>query len=133
MAKPDIRKDEFTPVNLNYDGEEVERVPVNSKFDRVDFYRPLGLWMLKFYSDENGLMTIYTDEENALRVVAEAELPLVEREFIFKSEYEGHLVAEGSKVTDEMFELEIDEGAILRELADEAREVIDVESTEKDE
>jgi hypothetical protein len=103
MAKPDIRKDEFTPVNLNYDGEEVERVPVNSKFDRVDFYRPLGLWMLKFYSDENGLMTIYTDEENALRVVAEAELPLVEREFIFESEHEGFLTAQSSLLTDEMF------------------------------
>lgn len=133
MAKPDIRPDDFMPVNLNCEGEEVNRVPVNAKYDRVDVYRPLGLYMLKFYSDEEGLMTIYTDEANALIVVAEADLPLVEREFIFKSEYEGHLVAEGSKVTDEMFELEIDEGAILRELADEAREVIDVESTEKDE
>lgn len=103
MAKPDIRPDDFMPVNLNYDGEEVETVPVSAKFDRVDFYRPLGLYMLKFYSDENGLMTVYTDEANALRVVAEAELPLVEREFIFKSEHEGYLTAQSSLLTDEMF------------------------------
>lgn len=130
MSKPDIRPDVFSAVGFE-NTPDAEPIPVNAKYDRVDVYRPLGLYMLKFFTDDRGLVTIFTDEEVALRVVERAELPLVERDFIFQSEYEGHLVAEADRLTDEMFELDIDEGQVLREMAEEARQVIDVESIEK--
>lgn len=131
MSKPDIRPDQFYAVGFEND-EDAEPIPVNAKYDRVDVYRPLGLYMLKFFTDDRGLITVYVDEEVALRVVERAELPLVERPYIFQSEYECHIGAEADRLTDEMFELDIDEAQVMRELAEEAREVIDVESVEKE-
>lgn len=116
-----IRPDDLYPVRMEQDGAEALEVGVNAKYDRVDFYRPLGIWMLKFYSDD-GLMSIYTDEHNARRVAEAAELPIVERPFIFNSEHEGWIKAETGKLTDELFELDVDEAQILKELANETRE-----------
>lgn len=105
MSELDIRPDDFYPINLVRDDNTIERtVPVSSKYDRVDHYKPLGCYMLKLFDDEVGLMCVFVTEENAMRVLAEAELPLVEREFIYKSEYEGYITSLQTTLDDSWLE-----------------------------
>lgn len=54
-----------------------------------------------------------------MRVVAEAELPLINREFIFKSEYEGYLQSQENLLGDWESELDIDEAKIIETTARE--------------
>jgi hypothetical protein len=120
----DIHPDEFYPINLTHPDGSIERtIPVSAKYDRVDFYEPLGLYMMKLYDDEVGLVCAFVDQDSAMRAIAEAELPLVNRDFIYESEYNGYLEAQESHITDEEFELDIDEASIIeavaREKADE--------------
>lgn len=119
----EIHPDDFYPINLTHDDGSIERtVPVSAKYDRVDYYEPLGLYMLKLYDDEVGLMCVFVDQDSAMRAVAEAELPLVTREFIFKSEYEGYLQAQANKIDDWESELDIDETSIIETTAKEKQD-----------
>lgn len=121
----DIRPDDLYPIHLTHDDGNVERtVPCNAKYDRVDVYKPLGLYMLKMFDDEVGLICAFITEENAMRAVAEAELPLVEREFIYKSEYEGYLEAQSTHITDDELDFHIDEASIIEAVAREKDEPI---------
>lgn len=115
----ELRKDELHPLNMVKGGEIIETYHVNAKYDRVDFYEPLGCYMLKLFDDEVGLMCVFVTEENAMRVVAEAELPLINREFIFKSEYEGYLQSQENLLGDWESELDIDEAKIIETTARE--------------
>ncbi len=120
----DIHPDDFYPINLtNPDGTIERTIPVNAKYDRVDFYEPLGLYMLKLFDDEVGLVCAFVDQDSAMRAVAEAELPLVNREFIYQSEYEGYLQAQEGHITDEEFGLDIDEASIIEAVAREQEDV----------
>ena len=117
----EIRPDELYPLNLTRDDGSIERiVSINAKYDRVDHYKPLGCYMLKLFDDEVGLMCVFVTEENAMRVLAEAELPLVEREFIYKSEYEGYLQSQENLLSDWESELDIDEATIIETTARES-------------
>ena len=89
------RPDSFTAVNV---GEKVYQC--NAKFDRVDFFPDLGHYILKLYDDTDGLVSVHTDEQSAARLVDEAELPLVVREFMFASEYEAYLESQASDLED---------------------------------
>ncbi len=99
----EIRKDELHPLNMVKGGEVVDVYHVNAKYDRVDFFPDLGCYILKIIDDRDGMMAVHLPEEDALRVVAEAELPLVQRDFMFQSEYEGYLIAEANMLDDSLF------------------------------
>lgn len=82
--------DEFYPVHI----EGGDTFIVNAKYDRADFIKPLGHWMLKIYDDEKGLITLHVDEKTARQVIEYAFLPLCERDTIFQSEFDGYLRAQ---------------------------------------
>lgn len=98
-----IKPDEFYQINI--EGWETP-VVVNAKYDRVDYWKPVGQWVLKVYDDEVGLMTMFVDENTARRVVEYAELPVVERDTIFESEMDGFLRCQSQGLDDELDELE---------------------------
>jgi hypothetical protein len=85
-----IRQDELYA--LHSEGLEAP-VMVNAKYDRIDHFPELGHWILKVFDDEKGLMGLHIDEATALSVVEFAELPIIERKFIYQSEYDGYLLA----------------------------------------
>ena len=121
----EIHPDEFYPINLtNPDGEIERTIPVSAKYDRVDFYEPLGLYMMKLFDDEVGLICAFIDKDSAMRAVAEAELPLVNREFIFESEYQGYLEAQCNHITDDELDFHIDEASIIEAVAREKDEPV---------
>lgn len=119
----DVRPDELYPIHLTRDDGSVERtVPCNAKYDRVDFYQPLGLYMMKMFDDEVGLICAFISEESAMRAVAEADLPLINREFIFQSEYNGYIEAQTNHITDDELDFHIDEASIIEAVAREKDE-----------
>jgi len=86
-----VRPDQFYYLNPENGGEPFM---VNAKYDSMHHFSWLGHWVLKVYDDEVGLMGLHIDEPTAKRIVAYAELPIVEREFIYQSEYEAYLQAQ---------------------------------------
>lgn len=99
MERADIRKDTFYEVPL-VGGDEEETFIINAKYDRMDHYRPLGIWMLKILDDELGLVTAIMEEDKAKALASEAQLPIVEREFLFESEHEAYLDAISDRLDD---------------------------------
>jgi len=99
MERPDIRKDTFYQVPL-VGGEEEQSFLLNAKYDRMDVYRPLGIWMLKILDDELGLVTAIMEENKAIKLAEEAELPIVERKFLFESEHEAYMNAIADRLDD---------------------------------
>ena len=93
----EIRQDELFA--LNSEGLE-EPLMVNAKYDRMDYFPQLGHWILKIYDDDNGMMGLHLDEKNARAVVEYADLPIVERKFIYQSEYDNYLLAQESMMDD---------------------------------
>ena len=102
MSKPEIRPDELVMLNMVKDGETQEGFPVNAKWDRIDHFADLGCYILKVVGN-TGMTAVYLAEAEALRIAEDAELPLIERDFMFQTEYDGYLIAEGNMLTDAMF------------------------------
>lgn len=86
-----IRPDKFYQLNPE-SGEEPYNV--NAKYDRIDHFSWLGHWILKVWDDEHGLVGLHVDEATAKQVIDYAELPVVERDFMYQSEYEAYLQAQ---------------------------------------
>ncbi len=103
MSKPDIRPDQLYSLNMVRGGEVISTYSVNAKYDRVDFFPAIGCYILKIIDEEDGMLAVYLPEEDAMRVIAEAELPLVERDYLFQSEYDGYLTAEANMLNDATF------------------------------
>ena len=97
-----IKPDEFYQINI--EGWDTP-VVVNAKYDRIDYWKPVGQWVLKVYDDELGLMTMFVDEDTAMRVQEFAELPVVERETIFESEFDGYCRMQSQDLDDELDDL----------------------------
>ena len=85
-----IRPDTFYPLNI--DGGDRQYV-INAKYDRLDVFPWLGHYVLKVYDDEQGLVSMHLDKPTAQIVAYRTEIPIVEREFIYQSEYNGYLEA----------------------------------------
>jgi hypothetical protein len=96
--RPDIRPDIVHELTFG----ETE-VLVNAKYDRIDVFRALGIWMIKVIDDEHGLMTAYVDEQSALNIAKIAMLPIVERPFIFQTEYDNHIEVMASALDDSWY------------------------------
>lgn len=92
MAHPDIRKDTFYEVPIT-DRENDQTLVLNAKYDRMDHYAPLGIWILKCLDDKEGLVQAFMDEKQARKLAEWAMLPIVERTFLFESEHELYLDA----------------------------------------
>jgi hypothetical protein len=99
MERPDIRKDSFYQVPL-VGGDKEATFLLNAKYDRMDVYRPLGIWLLKILDDELGLVTAIMEESKAIKLAEQAELPIVERKFLFESEYESYMDAIADNLDD---------------------------------
>lgn len=82
----DIRPDKFYEVPMQ-DGDDEHLFMLNAKYDRIDVYRPLGIWILKMLDDEQGLIQAVLDEKQAIKLAKFALLPIVEREFLYESEH----------------------------------------------
>ena len=84
----EVRPDEFYPLNI----ENTDRgYIVNAKYDRIDSFSWLGHYILKVFDDEQGLVSMHVSEDTARAIIEYSEIPLVEREFIYQSEYDGYL------------------------------------------
>ena len=92
-----IRPDTFYPLNI--DGGDRQYV-INAKYDRLDVFPWLGHYVLKVYDDEQGLVSMHIDEATAKSIIDYTEIPLVEREFIYQSEYDGFLEAQQRAMDD---------------------------------
>jgi len=99
MKEFDIRKDTLTPISI-FDGEEHHEFMVNARYDRIDHYAPLGVWILKIMDDESGMIEGICSEEYARNIAKVALLPIVEREFIYETEHEMYLDAMGQRLDD---------------------------------
>ena len=86
-----IRPDKFYQLNPEAGGEPYL---INAKYDRIDHFGWLGHWIIKVWDDEKGLVGLHVDEAAARQVVEYAELPVVERDFMYKSEYDNYLLAQ---------------------------------------
>lgn len=86
----EIIPDEFYPLTVNMPNGEKETYLLSPKYDRIDVFLELGHSAIKIYDDEIGLITLHTDCEDALRVHKNAGIPLVIRENITQTEYEGY-------------------------------------------
>lgn len=82
-----IRKDEFYELEFEYMGQSKE-FPINAAFDRIDHYEPLGFWLLKIIDQEHGMVQAVLTEHYARKLAKVALLPVVNREFLYESEYE---------------------------------------------
>lgn len=94
-----IRKDKLHEVNI-FDGEKELTFMVNARYDRIDHYAPLGIWILKFMEDERGMVEGICSEAYARNIAKVAMLPIVEREFLFESEHELYLDATAQRLDD---------------------------------
>lgn len=71
---------------------------INAKYDRIDLFTRFGQYVLKIADEEDGLMSMYIDEETALRIQDCAGLPIVPRDQIYESEYQGYLRAQETQL-----------------------------------
>lgn len=95
----DIRKDQFYEVPM-WDGKEEHSLVINAKYDRLDVYKPLGIWILKILDDEQGLIQVIMEEEQARKIAKFALIPIIEREFLYESEHEMYLDAIAERLDD---------------------------------
>lgn len=91
-----ILTDELYPIHV----ENGETFMVNQKYDRIDFVPWLGHWMIKVLDDTIGLVTLHVDENTARLVHSYTHLPIVGRDTLLKSEYEGYLTAQTQMIED---------------------------------
>lgn len=94
-----VRPDEFFRLNL----PSGEAYLVNAKYDRIDYFTYLGSYVLKAYDDDDGLVTLHLDEQTAMAIKDATELPMVSRDWMYQTEYEGYLEAQAQKFNDQMF------------------------------
>lgn len=99
MEQPDIRPDKLYEIPI-YDGNEGHELLINAKYDRMDVYRPLGIWILKCLDLEDGIVQVVMEESQAKKLAAFALLPIVERDFLYQSEHEMYLDAIASRLDD---------------------------------
>lgn len=99
MKEFDIRKDKLVPISI-YDGKEERQFMVNARYDRIDHYEPLGVWILKIMDDESGMIEGICSEDYARSLARVAGLPIVDREFIYESEHEMWIDGMGQKLDD---------------------------------
>jgi hypothetical protein len=95
----DIRKDQLFEVPM-YDGDEEYNFMVSAKYDRIDHYAPLGIWILKMLDDKEGLVQAIITEQNARKLASFALLPIIERDFLYKSEHEMYIDAIAGQLDD---------------------------------
>lgn len=95
----DIRPDKLYEVPM-HDGDNDHEFMVSAKYDRIDVYRPLGIWILKMLDDEQGLIQAVMEEDQALKLAKFALLPIVEREFLYESEHELYMDAVAQRLDD---------------------------------
>jgi hypothetical protein len=87
MSGEYIRPDRYFDLTLQFPDDDPTTLGVNAKWDRVDRFARLGAFIAKLLTSE-GMMLVPMNEENAMKLVNNAGLPLVEREFIFESEFD---------------------------------------------
>lgn len=71
---------------------------INAKYDRIDHFVRYGQYVLKIVDDDEGLISMYIDEPTAFRVQEQAGLPIVPRDQIYESEYQGYLKAAAAQL-----------------------------------
>lgn len=84
-----VKPDTLYTVNVN----NSESYLVNAKYDRIDHFPQVGRFIIKCVDEEKGFVQLFTDEETATRVQEYTGIPIIVREYMFESEYEGHLNA----------------------------------------
>lgn len=94
-----IRDDSSVSMKINYDGESQDML-ISAKYDRLDHFERLGLFILKVVDPEYGFIQMILSPEDAAKVIVSARLPVVEREFIFQSEYDFYMEVQAKNLDD---------------------------------
>lgn len=93
-----------------------EDLLMNGAFDSIMYYEPLDAWWVRYWdSDDKDMKMVVIKPENAQVLLDETDLPYTHRETIFESEHKLLTVVLGKWVTESMFDLDIDEQAIIDE------------------
>lgn len=101
LEHKDIRPDKFYEVPM-HDGDNDHLFMLSAKYDRIDVYRPLGIWILKMLDDKQGLVQAILEQQQAIKLAKFALLPIVEREFLYESEHNLYVDAIAERL-DEIF------------------------------
>ncbi len=97
-------RDDYS-VRINIDAEDGElSLLVSAKYDRIDHFPRLGFFLMKVIDPEHGFICMAIDEGTAQKLYDTAELPICDRDTIFKSEYEMYLKAQSQQLDDSWLE-----------------------------
>lgn len=99
-----VRPDTFVALRFQVGGE-LREYAVTPKYDRIDHWPRLNAWAIKIYDDEDGLMSVYTYEDEALRVADVCELPVVPRDFMTESEHEAWITSQTNNLDEKDYGL----------------------------
>lgn len=113
----EIRKDQFynlTIKNANGSGESFD-LPVNAKYERLDVFEGIGMMLLKAYDDDRGFLLTFVDEDEGQQLHEETGIPIIERPFIYASEYNLYITTVADQLNEAMFGLDFDEQAIIED------------------
>lgn len=99
MNEKFIKPDQFYEITMNDDDTE-HIFNLSAKYDRLDHFKQLGIWILKILDDEQGLVQVVMEESQALKIARVALLPVIERDFIYQSEHELYIDAIASRLDD---------------------------------
>lgn len=87
-------------IKIQYEGEDMELL-VSAKYDRIDYWPRWGNYIMKVIDPDHGFISMAVDEETAFRVQEAADLPIVPRDEIFRSEYELYLNSQERTLNDD--------------------------------
>lgn len=96
------------------------RVFLAGMYDTLHYWEPLDTYWLRYYDGEDRTMNmIVLNKEGAQAIVDGTDIPICYRETIFESEHRNLVTVLGNIATDALFDLDIDEAAIIAELTKE--------------
>jgi hypothetical protein len=99
----EIRKDEITPVRL----PGIEKVfMVSAKYDRIDYFREYGAFLLKVLEDTGGMDMAFIPAQMALVIAKHTGIPIVPREFIYETELDAYCKTQALDIDDEIEDLD---------------------------
>ena len=93
---------------------------LNAAFDTLMYYEPLDVWWIRYFNADaedasSALEMVVLNERNARALLDHTNIPYLTREAISRTEHKYLVRALGKWVTESMFDLDIDEQAIIDE------------------
>lgn len=93
-----IRDDVLHTLNFTNINEKYMSSP---RFDRIDYFHRIGAYNLKLFVDYDGF---WLPEKQALHVNEVTEIPIIPRDWIFRSEHESYISSQASNLSEDWLE-----------------------------